>query len=52
MNRPELATSLERRQALATLLGLGGSWQASLQSSIVAFAPLVTAVIGTAPSSK
>ena len=44
----DISTRLKRRQDLSALLGLGASWQNSFQNGIVVFAPLLTALIGTA----
>jgi hypothetical protein len=44
----DISTPLKRRQDLSALLGLGASWQNSFQNGIVVFAPLLTALIGTA----
>jgi hypothetical protein len=44
----DISTPLRRRQDLAALLAVGGSWQQSFQNGIVVFAPLLTALIGTA----
>ncbi|MGN6680394.1 MAG: hypothetical protein ACTHKL_21745 [Streptosporangiaceae bacterium] len=44
----EISVPLKRRQDLSAVLGLGASWQNSFQNGIVVFAPLLTALIGTA----
>jgi hypothetical protein len=44
----DISTPLKRRQDLSALLALGVSWQNSFQNGIVVFAPLLTALIGTA----
>ena len=44
----DISTPLSRRQDLAALLEVGGSWQQSFQNGIVVLAPLLTALIGTA----
>ncbi len=44
----DISTPLKRRQDLSAFLGVGASWQNSFQSGIVVFAPLLTALIGTA----
>jgi hypothetical protein len=44
----DISTPLRRRQDLAALLEVGGSWQQSFQNGIVVLAPLLTALIGTA----
>lgn len=44
----DISTPLARRQDLAVFLGMGGSWQESFQDGVIIFAPLLTALIGTA----
>lgn len=44
----DISTPLARRQDLAVFLGMGGSWQKSFQDGVIIFAPLLTALIGTA----
>jgi hypothetical protein len=44
----DISTPLARRQTLAAFLGMGASWQKSFQDGIIIFAPLFTALIGTA----
>jgi hypothetical protein len=46
----DISTPLARRQDLAAFLGLGASWQKSFQEGVIIFAPLFTALIGTALS--
>jgi len=44
----DISTSLKRREDLSAFLGLGASWRNAFQNGIVVFAPLLTALIGTA----
>jgi hypothetical protein len=44
----DISTPLARRQDLAAFLGMGASWQKSFQEGVIIFAPLFTALIGTA----
>ena len=44
----DISTPLARRQNLAAFLGMDASWQKSFQDGIIIFAPLLTALIGTA----
>lgn len=44
----DISTPLARRRDLAVFLGMGGSWQKSFQDGVIIFAPLFTALIGTA----
>jgi hypothetical protein len=44
----DISTPLKRREDLSAFLGLGASWQNAFQNGIVVFAPLLTALIGTA----
>jgi hypothetical protein len=44
----DISTPMSRRQNLAAFLGMGASWQKSFQDGIIIFAPLLTALIGTA----
>jgi hypothetical protein len=44
----DISTPLARRETLAAFLGMGASWQKSFQDGIIIFAPLFTALIGTA----
>jgi hypothetical protein len=46
----DISTPLARRQDLAAFLGMGASWQKSFQDGVIIFAPLFTALIGTALS--
>lgn len=46
----DISTPLARRRDLAVFLGMGGSWQKSFQDGVIIFAPLLTALIGTALS--
>jgi hypothetical protein len=46
----DISTLLARRRDLAGFLGMGGSWQKSFQDGVIIFAPLFTALIGTALS--
>jgi hypothetical protein len=45
-------TRLKRRQDIGGLLGIGSGWQQSFQNGVVVFAPLLTALIGTALPGK
>jgi hypothetical protein len=44
----DISTPMSRRENLAAFLGMGASWQKSFQDGIIIFAPLLTALIGTA----
>jgi hypothetical protein len=44
----DISTPLARRQDLTAFLGMGASWQKSFQEGVIIFAPLFTALIGTA----
>jgi len=44
----DISARLSRRQDLAAFLGMGASWQKSFQDGIIIFAPLFTALVGTA----
>jgi hypothetical protein len=44
----DISTPLARRRDLAVFLGMGASWQKSFQDGVIIFAPLFTALIGTA----
>jgi hypothetical protein len=43
-----ISAPLTRRTDLAAFLGMGASWQKSFQDGVIIFAPLLTALIGTA----
>jgi hypothetical protein len=44
----DISAPLARRRDLAVFLGMDGSWQKSFQDGVIIFAPLLTALIGTA----
>jgi hypothetical protein len=51
-SEPDISTPLQRRHDLSVLLGQGDSWRASFESGVVIFAPLLTALLGVAVSTK
>ena len=52
LDAPDISTPLTRRDDLATWLGMGESWRASFESGVLVFAPLLTALLGVALSTK
>jgi len=44
----DISAPLARRTDLAAFLGMGAPWQKSFQDGVIIFAPLLTALIGTA----
>jgi hypothetical protein len=49
---PDLDAQLQRRHNIEGLLGVGVGWQQSFQNGVIVFAPLLTALIGTAVPGK
>jgi hypothetical protein len=48
----DLDSQMQRRRNIESLLGIGVGWQQSFQNGVVVFAPLLTALIGTAVPGK